>query len=186
MRHWHVLHCFDGHSATSIQFCGPTPAGASLSRSPMSAHRIQTQLLNSILKIQSPPFIFSSKTPAKCLDWFFSREFIGSHHTDKNSMSKELGVSKRRDDAMRHFDQIPSWIWRIHPNGEGSGCFWFELVLKAAEPGTNTTGLGVAEAGIFVPSLLLTSPKTWANSHGFAQVLVSCLKQPISKDPRSS
>lgn len=35
---------------------------------------------------------------------------IGPHHTDKNSMYKELGVSKRHDDAMRHFDQIPPQI----------------------------------------------------------------------------
>lgn len=101
----------------------------SFSRSNMSAHRMQTQLLNSMLKIQSPTFIFSSKTPAKCLDWFFSREFIGSHHTDKNSMSKELGVSKRHDDAMQHFDHIPSWIWWIHPNGEE----WLLLVQTSSQ-----------------------------------------------------
>ena len=54
-------------------------------------------------------------------------------------MSRELGVSKPCDDAMRH-------LTKFHPGAndstqtEKSGCFWFELVLEAAEPGTNIPG----------------------------------------------
>ena len=50
-------------------------------------------------------------------------------------MSRELGVSKQCDDAMRH-------LTKFHPGAndstqtERSGCFWFELVLEAAAPGT--------------------------------------------------
>lgn len=130
----------------------------SLSRVPMSVHRMQKQLLNSILKIQSPRlfFFFPSKIPAKCLDWFFSREFIGSYHMDKNSMSEELGVSKWHGDAMRHFDQIPSWIWWIHPNREE----WLLLVWTSSQGSRawyKHDWTRDVEAGVFIFAVLLTS-----------------------------
>lgn len=59
----------------------------------------------------------------------FSRKFVGSHHIDKNSMSKELGLSRRHDDAMRHFDQIPSWVDEVTQIKMEE---WFELILYSA------------------------------------------------------
>ena len=136
-------------------------------------------------KFNHPDFFFSSKTPAKCVDWFFSREFIGSQHIDKNSVSKELRVSKQGDDAMQRCDRIPSWIWWNHPNPEE----WLLLVR------TSSRGSGVyckhhgprnVEAGVFALSLLLTGCQTWARSHRFPHLLVNDLGQWISEVPPSS
>lgn len=137
--HWHVTCCYDRaiqfpyNSVTQLQLCTDlkwVPTGC------------KKQRLRSILNTQITHIFSPLRHQPRVWTDFFSREFTGSHHIDKNFMSKELRVSKQGDDAMRHFDQIPSWIWWIHPNQEE----WLLPIWTSSRGGrasTNNTGVGM-------------------------------------------